>query len=102
MLAQLNVSTSLPKTLNAAHLPVLSPKGRILPHDVFHRKLPAAVLKRRGIKAGETGVTPVAANAAAEGSMIVWAMLDFATLTGCMWTCPPAGAKAVWAALLAM
>ncbi len=76
MLAQLAVSTSLPKTLNATHLLVLLPKSKTLPNDVPHRELLAAVLKRRGIKTEEFAATPVAANAS-DGSLIAWAMLDF-------------------------
>jgi len=75
MLAQLTASSALPKTLNAAHLLVLLPKGKTLPGDIPHRDLLAAVLKRRGIKAEELAATPVAANAA-DGSLIAWAMLD--------------------------
>ena len=76
MLAQLTVSTSLPKTLNAAHLLVLLPKGKTLPRDVPHRELLVAVLKRRDIKSEEFGATPIAANSK-DGSLIAWAMLDF-------------------------
>ena len=76
MLAQLTASSALPKTLNAAHLLVLLPKGKTLPGDVPHRDLLAAVLKRRGIKAEEFADAPIAANHA-DGSLIAWAMLDF-------------------------
>ncbi|MCR4305004.1 MAG: leucyl aminopeptidase family protein [Gallionella sp.] len=81
MLAQLTASSALPKSLNAAHLLVLLPKGKTLPPgdklmSVPHRELLAAVLKRRGIKAGEFADKPIAANAA-DGSLIAWAMLDF-------------------------
>jgi leucyl aminopeptidase len=76
MLAQLTASTAVPRTLNAAHLLVLLPRGKTLPRDMPHRELLAAVLKRRGIKVEEFAATPVAANAA-DGSLIVWAMLDF-------------------------
>jgi leucyl aminopeptidase len=75
MLAQLTASSALPKSLDAAHLLVLLPKDKNLPRDVPHRELLAAVLKRRGIKAGEF-TAPVAANHA-DGSLIAWAMLDF-------------------------
>ncbi len=75
MLAQLTASTSLPKTLKAAHLLVLLPKGKSLPKDVPHRELLTAVLKRRAIKAEEFAA-PVAANHT-DGSLIVWAALDF-------------------------
>ncbi|MEO8343928.1 MAG: leucyl aminopeptidase family protein, partial [Gallionella sp.] len=64
------------KTLNAAHLLVLLPKGKAIPRDVPHRDLLAAVLKRRNIKADEFGAAPIAANHE-DGSLIVWAMLDF-------------------------
>jgi leucyl aminopeptidase len=76
MLAQLTATLSLPKTLNAAHLLVLLPKGKTLPKDVPYGELLAAVLKRRAIKIDEFSGTPVAANHT-DGSMIVWAMLDF-------------------------
>jgi hypothetical protein len=76
MLAQLTASTAVPKSLNAAHLLVLMPKYKTPPRDVPHRELPAAVLKRRAIKADEFSATPIAANAA-DGSLIVWVMLDF-------------------------
>src|SRR5450631_1502731 len=76
MLAQLTASTSLPKTLKAAHLLVLLPKGKTLPRDLPHSDLLAAVLKRRGIKGEEFASTPVVANHA-DGSLIAWAMLDF-------------------------
>jgi len=76
MLAQLTATPSLPKTLKAAHLLVLLPKGKMLPKDVPHGELLAAVLKRRAIKGDEFSGTPVAANHA-DGSLISWAMLDF-------------------------
>ncbi len=76
MLAQLTSILSLPKSLKAAHQLVLLPKGKILPGDAPQRDMLAAVLKRRGIKAEELAATPVAANAA-DGSLVVWAMLDF-------------------------
>jgi leucyl aminopeptidase len=80
MLAQLTASTSTPRTLAVAHLLVLFPRGKTLPHkesmSVPHRELLAAVLKRRGIKAEELAIKPVAANSA-DGSLIAWAMLDF-------------------------
>jgi len=47
MLAQLSVSTAVPKTLNATHLLVLMPKYKTLPRDAPHRELLAAVLKQR-------------------------------------------------------
>jgi leucyl aminopeptidase len=80
MLAQLTATSALPQThtkpLNASHLLVVLPKGKTLPRDVPHRELLAAVLKRRGIKAGEFGAAPIAANHE-DGSLIAWAMLDF-------------------------
>ena len=76
MLAQLTASSSLPKTLNATHLLVLLPKGKTLPRDLPQRDLLTAVLKRREIKIEEFEKSPVAANAE-DGSMTVWAMLDF-------------------------
>jgi len=77
MLAQLTASTSLPDSLNAAHLLVLLPKGKALPREAPHRELLAAVLKRRGMRIEELAAAPVAANAA-DGCLIAWVMLDFA------------------------
>ena len=80
MLAQLIASSAVPPTqklaLNAAHLLVVLPKGKTLTSDLPNRDLLVAVLKRRGIKVEEFGDTPIAANHA-DGSLIVWAMLDF-------------------------
>jgi leucyl aminopeptidase len=76
MLAQLTVSPTLPKTLNAAHLLVLLPKSKTLPRDLPEGDLLTAVLKRRNIKADEFADAPIAANHA-NGNMMVWAMLDF-------------------------
>ena len=76
MLAQLTATLSLPKALKATHLLVLLPKGKTLSKDMPHSDLLAAVLKRRAIKTDEFAATPVAANHA-DGSLIVWAMLDF-------------------------
>ena len=80
MLAQLTATLGLPKSLNAAHMLVLLPKGKTLPPkelmSVPHRELLAAVLKRRGIKTEEFADMPIAANHA-DGSLIAWAMLDF-------------------------
>ena len=75
MLAQLNVSPTLPKSLNVTHMLVLLPKSKTLPADFPQRDLLAAVLKRRNIKADEFD-TPVAANQT-NGNMMVWAMVDF-------------------------
>ncbi len=84
MLAQLTASSSLPPTqkqaLKAAHLLVLLPKGKTLPRDLPQRDLLAAVLKRRAIKVEEFADAPIAANGA-DGSMVVWAMLDFSKST---------------------
>jgi len=75
MLAQLNLSPTLPKTLPGQHLLVLLPKGMTLPRDVPHGELLANVLKRRGMKAAELAKSAVSANAA-NGALVVWAMLD--------------------------
>jgi len=80
MLAQLNASSALPKTLNATHLLVLLPKGKTLPRDVPQRDLLAAVLKRRGMKVEEFADASISANAG-DGGMIAWAMLDFSKST---------------------
>jgi leucyl aminopeptidase len=76
MLAQLTLTPALPKILNATHLLVLLPKSKALPKDAPHGELLAAVLKRRDMKADELAKSPVAANAA-NGTLVVWAMLDF-------------------------
>jgi len=81
MLAQLTATLSLPKTLNATHLLVLLPKGKALPPkdklmSVPHGELLAAVLKRRDMKAEELAKSPISASAA-NGALVVWAMLDF-------------------------
>jgi leucyl aminopeptidase len=76
MLAHLNLFAALPKTLNATHLLVLLPKAKALPKDVPHGELLAAVLKRRNMKADELAKSSVAANAG-NGTLVVWAMLDF-------------------------
>ena len=76
MLAQLTLFPAQPKTPDATHLLVLLPKARTLPKDVPHGELLAAVLKRRDMKADELAKSPVAANAA-NGTLVVWAMLDF-------------------------
>ena len=76
MLAQLTATPAPPKTLNAAHLLVLLPKGKTLPSDVPQRELLAAVLKRRTMKPEELEKSPIAANGE-DGSLIAWAMLDF-------------------------
>jgi leucyl aminopeptidase len=72
MLAQLTHSKTLPAT---THLLVLMTKTKALPKDVAHGALLAAVLKRRDMKAEELAKSPVAANAA-DGTLVVWAMLD--------------------------
>ena len=76
MLAQLTLTSALPKSLNTTHLLVLLPKNKALPKDVAHGELLAAVLKRRDMKADELAKSAVAANAA-NGTLVVWAMLDF-------------------------
>jgi leucyl aminopeptidase len=76
MLAQLTLTPALPKILNATHLLVLLPKSKALPKDAPHGEMLAAVLKRRDMKADELVKSPVAANAA-NGTLVVWAMLDF-------------------------
>ena len=80
MLAQLNASSLLPKTMHATHLLVLFPKGKTLPRDLPQRNLLTVVLKRREIKTEALEKSPVAANAQ-DGSLIVWAMLDYSTST---------------------
>jgi leucyl aminopeptidase len=76
MLAQLTASSAVPRTLSAAHLLVLLPKGRTLPTDLPQRELLAAVLKRRAMKIDELASSPVSANVA-NGALVAWAMLDF-------------------------
>ncbi len=71
-LAQLTCSA----TLSASHQMILFPKAKTLPKDIAHGDLLAAVLKRRDMKADELAKSPVAANAA-NGTLVVWAMLDF-------------------------
>ncbi len=73
MLAQLTVSPTLPA---ASHLLVICPKSKKIPDDLLHAELLKAVLMRRDMKVAELAKTPVAANAA-DGAMVVWAMLDF-------------------------
>ena len=73
MLAQLTFSQTLP---TGTHLLVLLPKNKTLPKDVAHGDLLAGVLKRRAMKAEKLAKSPVAANAA-DGTLVVWAMLDF-------------------------
>jgi leucyl aminopeptidase len=77
MLAQLTFSPTLPKTLPGSHLLVLLPKAGTLPKDAPHGELLAAVLKRRGMKAGELAKSAVSANAG-NGALVAWGMLDFA------------------------
>ena len=72
MLAQLTFTRS---PLIAAHQLVLLPMGKSLPKDVAQGDLLAAVLKRRDMKTEELAKSPVAANAA-DGTLVVWAMLD--------------------------
>jgi leucyl aminopeptidase len=70
-LAQLAFSN----TLSASHQLIVLPKVKALPKDAPHGDLLAAVLKRRDMKAEELAKSPVAANAA-DGTLVVWAMLD--------------------------
>ena len=72
MLAQLTFSKPLP---DASHLLVLLPKDKSLPKDIPHGALLANALKRRDMKVEALAKTPVAANAA-DGVLLVWAMLD--------------------------
>lgn len=72
MLAQLVFSKTPP---SVRHLLVLLPKGKILPKEIVHGDLLAAVLKRRNMKVEELAKSPVSANAA-DGTLLVWAMLD--------------------------
>lgn len=60
---------------NTTHLLVLLPKTKMLPKDVPHGDLLAAVLKRRNMKAEELAKSPIAANAA-DGTLVAWAMLE--------------------------
>ncbi len=76
MLAQLTHISALPKSLSNTHLLVLLPKAKTLPKDLPHGELLAAVLKRRNMKMDEFAKSFVAANAA-NGALVVWAMLDF-------------------------
>ncbi len=73
MLAQLALSKTLPV---GAHLLVLFPAAKNLQKDLPHGPLLGAVLKRRDMKAEELAKSPVAANAE-DGTLVVWAMLDF-------------------------
>jgi leucyl aminopeptidase len=75
MLAQLTLIPALPKSSSATHLLVLLPKSKVLPKDLPHAELLAAVLKRRDMKADELAKSPVSANAG-HGALVVWAMLD--------------------------
>jgi leucyl aminopeptidase len=77
MLAQLTLLPSLPKALTATHLLVLLPKSKVLPKDAPHAELLATVLKRRNMKVEELAKSPVVATAA-NGTLVAWAMLDFA------------------------
>jgi leucyl aminopeptidase len=76
MLAQLTLIPALPKAPSPTHLLVLLPKSKALPEDVPHGDLLAAVLKRRDMKANELAKSPLSA-ATGNGSLVVWAMLDF-------------------------
>ncbi|MEK7810301.1 MAG: leucyl aminopeptidase family protein [Pseudomonadota bacterium] len=76
MLAHLTLIPALPKSLSTMHLLVLLPKAKALPKDLPQGELLSAVLKRRALKAVELAKSPVVANTA-DGSLVVWAMLDF-------------------------
>ncbi len=75
MLAQLTLSGTLPVKPGTMHMLVLLPKGKALPKDVPHGELLNAVLKRRGMKPEELVKASVSASAA-NGALVVWAMLD--------------------------
>ncbi|MDP2804691.1 MAG: leucyl aminopeptidase family protein [Gallionellaceae bacterium] len=76
MLAQLQTSLLLPKTLNATHLLVLLPKAKALSKDFPYAPLLASVLKRREMKIDEFAKSAVSA-VTDNGSLVVWAMIDF-------------------------
>ena len=76
MLAQLNLSHTLPEDLAARHLLVLLPKSKGIPRDLPHGSLLKAVMARRNIKPDELSSAPVSANAN-NGALVAWAMLDF-------------------------
>jgi leucyl aminopeptidase len=76
MLAQLTSASAVPKSPDASHLLVLLPKDKAIPTAVPRRDLLVTVLKRRGIRPDELASGPVSGNAA-DGSLVVWAMLDF-------------------------
>jgi leucyl aminopeptidase len=76
MLAQLTLTPALPKTPGATHLLMLLPKSKSLPKDLPYSELFTAVLKRRDMKPDELVKSAISANAD-NGSLVVWAMLDF-------------------------
>jgi len=68
-------SLAFTNTLSASHQLIVLPKAKTLPKDIAHGDLLASILKRRDMKAEELAKSPVAANAA-DGTLVVWAMLD--------------------------
>ncbi|MGB7649587.1 MAG: leucyl aminopeptidase family protein [Gallionella sp.] len=80
MLAQLSLIPAAANTRHTTHLLVLLPSAATLTTDCPHAELLNAVLARRGLKITDLLKSPVAANNV-DGSLIVWAMLDFANAT---------------------
>ena len=76
MLAQLTLTPTLSKTTSAAHLLVLLPRAKILPKDIPHSELLAAVVKRRDMKPDELAKSAISASAD-KGALVVWSMIDF-------------------------
>ena len=76
MLAQLTLTPTLSKTSSATHLLVLFPKSKILPKDIPHGELLAAVIKRRDMKPDGLAKSVLSASAD-KGTLVVWAMIDF-------------------------
>jgi leucyl aminopeptidase len=76
MLAQLTQTLALTNVSNATHLLVLLPKSKILPKEVPHSELFAAVVKRRDMKPDELAKSAISASAN-NGSFVAWAMIDF-------------------------
>ncbi len=76
MLAQLTLIPTLPTHVSVMHQLVICPKSKNIPGEVPYSDLLKAVLARRDMKVAELAKTPVAANAT-DGSLVVWAMLDF-------------------------
>jgi leucyl aminopeptidase len=80
MLAQLSLIPASANTRHATHLLVLLPSAATLTTDCPHAELLNAVLARRGLKISDLAKSPIAANTA-DGTLVVWAMLDFANAT---------------------